>query len=202
LGPFLFRIIAQAMKKYITLLSIGLAISLNSFAQKNEIALVIAPLEFEEQSSYQAMYRRSLNEKYTLRAGLRLLVDTDRETRNDTALSFVAGTVQYDLSIGVQHKLFLDDLENLYLYAGIDGYFNSEFNRKSYETYYGYYWSMGLKPLVGLAYEPLKNVRLSFEFRSNLNVNLQDYSAPGENIDRRFTYRPLDQLSLGIGYLF
>ena len=190
------------MKKYFTLLIVGLAISLNSFAQKNEIALVVAPLKFEEQSSYQTMYRRALNEKYVLRAGLRVLVDTDKETRNDTTLSFIAGIIQYDLSVGVQRKLILGDLEKVYLYAGVDGYFNSEFNRKSYETYYGYYWSMGVKPLVGLAYEPLENVRLSFEYRSNFNVNLQDYSAPGENIDRRFTYRPLDQLGLGIGYLF
>jgi hypothetical protein len=104
--------------------------------------------------------------------------------------------------VGFQRDLKLDGFDHIKLFVGMDGYWNSTLNQKPYETYHGYYWNVGLKPLVGLYYDPIKNIRLSVESRANLNFNFQQYSAPGENIDQRVNFRSLDQLSFGIGYLF
>ena len=187
----------------IVLILLLLPFSLFTYSQnhKNEVALVIAPLQFNEATSYQTMYRRVLKEDLKVRLGIRLYADTDKELRSDT-VSFVQGTVQYDLSAGIQRDLAIGDLEDLKLYIATDAYYNSEFNRKSHETFYGYYWNFGLRPIAGIAYEPFHNIRLSFESRANFNVNLQQYSAPGENVDTRFTFKPMDQLALSIGYLF
>ena len=173
------------------------------FAQlnKNELALVAAPLVFDEATSYQMLYRRSLNPELSLRAGLRLFVDLDKETRFDT-VTMNEGSFQYDLSFGLQRNLPITSLKKVYLYIATDFYYNSEFNRKPHETFYGYYWNMGLRPLAGISYEPFENIRLSFESQANFNVNLQEYSADGYNADRRFTFNPLDRLAMSIGYLF
>ncbi|PCJ66407.1 MAG: hypothetical protein COA58_06420 [Bacteroidetes bacterium] len=197
-----FYILVPKMRNTITLIFCFASFLLFAQRNNNEAALVIAPLKFKEQSSYQLLYRRTLsNELIKLRGGLRLLIDTDKEIRSDT-LSNNQGSIQYDVSLGIQRDLSIGDLEKVNLYTGIDGYYNSEFNQKSYETYYGYYWSFGLKPLMGVSYEPFDNIRLSFESRANLNVNLQEYSASGVNKDERVSFRPLDQLAIGIGYLF
>jgi len=189
------------MRKTITLVLCIIGLGLYAQSNVNEVALVVAPLKFKEQSSYQVLYRRALaNNSIKLRGGLRTLVDTDKEIRD--TLESSQGSIQFDLSAGIQKDLKVGDLEDVSLYTGIDGYYNSEFNRKSYEDYYGYYWSFGVKPLVGISYEPFSNIRLSLESRANFNVNLQQYSAPGENKDERYTFRPLDQLAVGIGYLF
>ena len=189
------------MRKTITLILCITGLCLFAQSKKNEVALVVAPLKFKEQSSYQVLYRRSLaNDDLKLRGGLRLLIDTDKEIRD--TLESNQGSVQFDLSAGIQKDLSIGDLDNLNLYTGVDVYFNSEFNQKSYEAYYGYYWSFGAKPLAGISYEPFDNIRLSLESRANFNINLQQYSAPGLNKDERITFRPLDQLAIGIGYLF
>jgi hypothetical protein len=190
------------MIKLVSLVVLVCLVTTVNAQMKNEVALVISPLKFKDASSYQAMYRHSLKkDMWSLRGGARVFVNTDKEIRSDT-LSTRSGTVQYDLSVGIQYKLPISNLEKLYLYSASDLYFNSEFNQKSYETYYGYYWSFGVKPIFGLSYEPFDNIRLSLESRGDFNVNLQDYSAPGENRDQRFNFNPAKQLALGLGYLF
>ena len=194
------------MKKYLILSILCSVLSGTAFSQlnRNEVTLVISPVKLDEQSSYSLLYRKALKDKknWSLRSGMRLLIDTDKETREDSSLSSNEGTVQLDLSAGLQRKLVIESLDKIYLYAGMDGYFNSEFNRKSYETYYGYYWDFGLRPLVGVSYEPFANIRFSLESQSNMNINLQEYSAPGTNKDQRITFNPLNQLAIGFGYLF
>ena len=167
----------------------------------NQLDLVLDLKQIDDQSSYQLMYKRKINTSITLRGGLSLFIDTDKEIRNDS-LSLQSGTVTYDISAGFQRDLKLEGFDHIKLYVGMDGYWNSTLNRKPYETYYGYYWNIGLKPLVGFYYDPIKNLRLSVESRANLNFNFQQYSAPGENIDQRVDFRSLDQLAFGIGYLF
>jgi len=188
------------MKNILTtlLLFIGLFVSGQNI---NQVDLMLDLKQIDDQSSYQLMYKRKISNVITLRGGLSLFIDTDKETRSDT-LSFQSGTVMYDLSMGFQRDLKLDGFDHIKLFVGMDGYWNSTLNQKPYETYYGYYWNVGLKPLVGLYYDPIKNIRLSVESRANLNFNFQQYSAPGENIDQRVNFRSLDQLVLGIGYLF
>ncbi|HCD68129.1 MAG TPA: hypothetical protein DEQ56_06595 [Bacteroidetes bacterium] len=190
------------MKKLIALM-IFVCLGIGVKAQKrNEVALVISPLKFKDAASYRALYRHGLkNENLSLRGGVRVLINTNKEIRSDT-LSTRSGTVQYDLSAGVQYKLPISSLDKIYLYGASDAYFNSEFDQKAYETYYGYYWSFGVKPIFGLSYEPFDNIRLSLESRGDFNINLQDYSAPGENRDQRFNFNPANQLALGFGYLF
>ena len=188
------------MKNILTtlLLFIGFFVSGQNI---NQVDLMLDLKQIDVQSSYQLMYKRQISNVITLRGGLSLFIDTDKETRSDT-LSFQSGTVMYDLSMGFQRDLKLDGFDHIKLFIGMDGYWNSTLNQKPYETYYGYYWNVGLKPLVGLYYDPIKNIRLSVESRANLNFNFQQYSAPGENIDQRVNFRSLDQLVLGIGYLF
>ena len=136
-----------------------------------------------------------------MRAGGRFYVETVKSTRSDT-ISSNFGSVQYDLSVGLQRNLLIEDMDKLYLYVAVDGYWNSEFNRKDYETYYGYYWNFGLKPIAGIAYEPFDNIRLSLESQADFNINLQQYSAPGINKDNNFSFYPLRQLGISLGYLF
>lgn len=191
------------MKKILLFILLSFGFGVSSQAQlKNDLSLVIAPLKFDDPSSYQMLYRRELKkEDWKLRAGLRLLIDTDKETREDTLFSN-AGTIQYDLSVGLQRDLKIVGLEQIKGYIALDGYWNSDLRQSISSDYYGYFWNTGVRPTVGVAYEPFKNIRLSFESRSNFNVNLQDYNAKGNNADQRFTFSPLDHLALGLGYLF
>jgi hypothetical protein len=171
-------------------------------SNRNEVALVIAPLVLDQQSSYQVLYRMELkNEDWSLRSGLRVLVATNKETRSDTVFKN-SGSIQSDLSAGLQRKLNVESLDRVYLYVASDAYLNSEFNRKKNETYYGYYWNFGLSPLFGISYEPFSNIRLSLESRADLNVNLQQYDATGLNKDERVSFSPLKRLAVGFGYLF
>lgn len=178
---------------------------IGSYAQdlKNEVALVIAPLDFEESSSYQMMYRRDLSglDDIQFRGGLRLVVDTDKETRSDT-LAYNRGSVVYDLSVGLQKDLGIGDLEKVFLYTGSDAYFNSELRRELHETFYGYYWNFGLRPIVGISYTPFENIRVSLESRADFNVNLQSYSAEGVNEDARVSFMAFKEVGLALGYLF
>jgi len=168
----------------------------------NELTLVISPLKFEEQSSYQMLYRRELsNENLHLRAGLRLYANTDKQQRLDT-LYTNTGTVQYDFAIGLQRDLSFGDFETLKLYVAGDAYLNSDLRKLKNYDYYRYYWNLGVMPIVGIGYEPVDRIRLSVESRANLNFNMQDYSGEGENYDRKVSFRPLDKLAIGIGYLF
>ncbi|MBT6236377.1 hypothetical protein N9811_05965 [Bacteroidia bacterium] len=191
------------MKRIVITLVSGFILCSVSIAQlTNEVSLLIAPLKLDEQSSYQLMYRKELSgSDWSLRGGLRLLVDTDRETRADTLFTN-EGTVQYDLSIGAQRKLPLDGLDKAFGYVALDGYWNSSFDQAANSDYYGYFWNLGVRPTFGVAYEPIKNIRLSLESRANFNVNLQDYNAPSNNANQRFTFNPVDHLAIGLGYLF
>lgn len=188
------------MKKILTLVLLftGLFVSGQN---KHQVDLILDLTDIDDQSIYQLMYKRAINNSIVLRGGLSMFIDTDKEIRSDT-LASESGTVMYNLSLGFQKQLKLDGFDLIKLYAGVDGYWNSTLNQKPYETYYGYYWNIGLKPFVGLYYDPIKNIRLSVESRSNLNLNFQQYSAPGENIDERISFKPIDQIAIGIGYLF
>lgn len=148
------------------------------------------------------MYRRTLRDNSVkLRAGLRLYANSSKETRSDT-VSSQFGSFQYDISVGIQKDLRIGDLERVKLYTAVDGYWNSELRRNREDTYYGYYWNFGIKPTLGIGYKPFENIMISMESRANANINLQDYSAAGVNHDRKFSLRPMDQVVLGIGYLF
>ena len=73
------------MKKLITLIVLVFLVISVKAQNKNEVALLISPLKFENANSYQAMYRHSLrNETWSLRGGARVLVNTDKEIRSDT----------------------------------------------------------------------------------------------------------------------
>jgi hypothetical protein len=180
-----------------------LFLSIISLAQqnKNELALSISPLHFEDAESYQMLYRRSFKNDKMIRAGAQFLADTRKETRTDT-IAKQFGSVKYNLSLGYQRNFEIEDLDRVYLYGAADGYWNSEFNRKSYESYYGYYWNIGVKPIAGITYEPFDNIRLSIEAKADCNINLQQYSALGVNKDEVFSFSPLRQLGLNFGYLF
>jgi hypothetical protein len=189
------------MKKLLILILASLPIfTLAQF--KNDVSLVVSPLKFKEQSSYELLYRMQLpNKLWSLRLGMSVLVDTDKEIRNDST-KLNTGSVAYTLSAGVQRKLILEDVKKVYAYLGSDLYWQSEFLRGPRDTYYGYYWSLGATPLVGVAYEPIRNIRLSIESRSDFNLNFQHYESEAENRDTRVSLKPLNQLAIGIGYLF
>lgn len=191
------------MNKLIVLFLPILFFATSSFAQNlnNEVNLVISPLKLDEQSSYQLLYRRSLKNDFMWRAGLRVFAQTDKETRADS-VTLNRGTVQYDLSLGIQKNLEISGVEFINVYVGSDVYYNSAFNRSQGQDYYGYFWSTGIKPLFGLAYTPFDNIKLSLESRANLNFNFQKYEGTASNLDQRVSFRPLDQLALGLGYLF
>ncbi|MGB0850799.1 MAG: hypothetical protein ACPGTP_06100 [Bacteroidia bacterium] len=192
------------MKKILVLTMLAvMTFTISSMAQtKNELTLIISSLELKEQGSYQGMYRRTLKDNtLKFRAGLRLYANSSKETRSDT-LSSQFGSFQYDVSIGIQKDLKIGDLDKVKLYTAFDGYLNSELRRNRLDTYYGYYWNFGFKPTLGIGYTPFENIMISVESRANANINLQDYSAPGVNHDRKFSLRPMDQVVLGLGYLF
>lgn len=192
------------MKKVLVLTFLAMVVFVStSVAQsKNELTLIISSLDLEDQSSYQSMYRRTLRDNSVkLRAGLRLYANSSKETRSDT-VSSQFGSFQYDISVGIQKDLRIGDLERVKLYTAVDGYWNSELRRNREDTYYGYYWNFGIKPTLGIGYKPFENIMISMESRANANINLQDYSAAGVNHDRKFSLRPMDQVVLGIGYLF
>lgn len=192
------------MKKIRLVLIVCFIISITSAqAQFNsEIALVVAPLDIDLQESYSLLYRRSLQRKgLSLRATLGLGIDYDKEWRADS-VSINTGSFSYNLAVGLQHDLKLGDLEKINGYVATDLYYNSALIRRPNEAYYGYYWNTGLRPLAGMSYMPLSNVKLSIEARSDFNVNLQGYSADGVNRDVRISFIPMNELVLGIGYLF
>jgi hypothetical protein len=189
------------MKKLLILMLASLPIF--TMAQfKNDVSLVVSPLKFKEQSSYDILYRRQLpNKLWSLRLGMSVLVDIDKEIRNDS-ITLNTGSVAYTLSAGLQRKLILEDIKKVYAYIGSDLYWQSEFSRNPSDTYYGYYWSIGTTPVVGVSYEPIRNIRLSLESRSDFNLNFQHYESEAENRDTRVSFKPLNQLAIGIGYLF
>jgi hypothetical protein len=189
------------MKKLLILILASLPfITMAQF--KNDVSLVVSPLKFKEQSSYELLYRRQLpNKLWNLRAGMSMSVDTDKEIRNDST-TLNKGSIAYTLSAGIQRKLILEDIKKVYVYLGSELYWQSEFLRNPSDTYYGYYWSIGTTPVVGVSYEPIRNIRLSLESRSDFNLNFQQYESEAENRDTRVSFKPLNQLAIGIGYLF
>ena len=189
------------MKK-ILLILLALAPVLSSAQDKNDVSLVVSSLDFKEDVSYELLYRRQLPKKlWSLRTSADILIDTDKEIRDDS-LSSNTGSVAYTLAAGLQRKLKLDDLKKVYAYAGSDVYWQSEFLRRPIDTYYGYYWSIGTSPVVGLAYEPISNIRLTLETRSDFNLNFQKYESDLENRDSRVSFTPVSRLAFGLGYLF
>ena len=97
----------------------------------NQVDLVLDLTQIDDQSSYQLMYKRQINNSITLRGGFSLFIDMDKETRSDT-LSLQRGTVMYNLSAGFQRDLKLEGFDHIKLYMGIDGYWNSTLDRKPY----------------------------------------------------------------------
>ncbi len=74
------------MKKLLILILASLPIF--TMAQfKNDVSLVVSPLKFKEQSSYVLLYRMQLpNKLWSLRLGMSVLVDTDKEIRKDRSV--------------------------------------------------------------------------------------------------------------------
>ena len=107
-----------------------------------------------------------------------------------------------DINVNELSKSEQEDIKKAYAYIGSDVYWQSQFLRNPTDTYYGYYWNVGTTPLVGISYEPIKNIRLSLESRSDFNLNFQKYDAETANKDTRVSFKPLNQLALGLGYLF
>jgi len=189
------------MRYYLLLTSIFWMFGLHAQIKK-EMKLLVDVSDLKNQTGYQLMYTKIVNKSdIALRFGTTLFIDTDKETRYDTFNSS-HGTITYNLSLGLQKQLKLANNPKVKLYAGMDGYWHSTLNKKTYESYYGYYWNVGFQPLFGLYFDPNKNVRLSVESRSKFNLNFQEYSAPGDNMDQRIDFRSVDQVMFGIGYLF
>lgn len=186
-----------------TLITLCLVLTATLFGQvyDHELALSAAPLQFKKMPQYDILYRYQLNDKLKLRVILGAGVNTRKEIRYDS-ITLNTGRVRYSLAAGLQRSLYIDDLEKVQAYVAVDGYWNSMFKREDYHTYYGYYWDFGVRPLAGVQYTPWTNIRLSIESRGDLNVNLQEYTAPGDNSDQRIRFRTFDQFALNIGYLF
>ncbi|MFY0643686.1 MAG: hypothetical protein JXR19_04400 [Bacteroidia bacterium] len=171
----------------------------SSKAQQNEIGLVFSPLNKEDIGA-GLWYKQVWNHELSLRLLASFSMDTDKEIRSDSA-TLRGGEVAYSLGVGIQKNLPLGKRKNLSAYIACDGYWNSAFIREPWETYYGYHFNFGLMPLAGLQFTPYDRLRISLESRANFNVNLQEYSAEGENYDRRFSFNGFDHLAFGIGYL-
>ena len=94
------------MKKILTLVLLftGLFVSGQN---KDQVDLILDLTQVDDQSSYQLMYKRAINNSIVLRGGLSLFIDTDKEIRSDT-LASESGTVMYNLSLGFQKQLKLD----------------------------------------------------------------------------------------------
>ncbi len=192
------------MKK-LSLIILLFSFAAASFGQTrpNELALTIAPLKFNKSTDYSLLYRRSIKNNKHLRLGASFYADTDKEVRTDTVV-YHQGTVAYTLAAGLQKDLFIADLDEVNAYVAMDGYWNSKFYQEDGQTYYGYFWDFGARPIVGIAYKPFRNIRVSLESQANINVNLQEYTAEGDFVDKdtRFTFTTLDRLALNIGFLF
>lgn len=192
------------MKKFSLIIFLfSIATTALSQTRPNELALTIAPLKFNKSTDYSMLYRRTLKNNKHLRLNASFFVDTDKEVRTDT-VTYHEGTVAYTLGVGLQKDLFIEDLDAVNAYVAIDGYWSSKFSQENGQTYYGYFWDLGARPIVGLSYKPFRNIRISLESQANFNVNLQEYTAPGdfEDKDTRFTFTTLDRMALNIGYLF
>lgn len=193
------------MKMRITFIILLASVSqlVNAQLLKNTVSLYLSPIQLNETSNYGLLFTRSIDKTTNVRVGLRVYVDTDKETRLDS-VSLNEGRIEYDIRFGIQKMYPLGSFEKLQLYGSVDAYYNSMLKRESYETYYGYFWDFGFNPIIGLQYEPLNNVSIFAEAGSDLNLNFQEYSVTGptKNSDSRVTYDPLGHLALGIGYKF
>lgn len=187
-------------QRLLFILAIFLINSSNGYAQKNEMGCSIDLLSLTEPSP-MLLYKRVLNNNWSLRSFVGLTVQTDREVRADTLL-IDEGNVSYYLSAGAEYKLPLQKFKKWQLYVGIDAFLDGQFIKPNKDSYFGYYYTFGGKPVYGIAYQLDKHLRCSMETRSTFRMNLQEYEAEGENYDNRVSFKGLDQIVLAVGYCF
>ena len=203
MGPFLFlgrNIVLMRKPLLWMIIFVFCSFSESANAQQNEAGMVFSPL-LQKDLGAGLWYKQVLTHQYSMRMFASFSMDTDKEVRNDS-VSLKQGSVSYTLALGLQRNLPLGSNKILAAYIACDGYWNSSFKRAASESYYGYYYNFGLMPLAGLQFTPYDKLRLSLESRANFNVNLQEYSAEGDNFDRRYSFKGFDHLAFGIGYLF
>jgi hypothetical protein len=197
------------MKNLYIVIVLVLGFGTSAYGQQKELALYCSPIEIDNPENFKLLYKHYVNKNLALRFGFGATVQIDKETRNDT-VTLIQGKVTNAWSLGFQRELELgssssrltNKSKSTRFYVGADAYYNSEWNRRSSETYYGYYWNFGVTPVAGISINPFKRVKVSLEALGNFNVNLQEYSAPGDNFDNRIQFRLYDRGALSIGYLF
>jgi hypothetical protein len=188
------------MRKTILLLSVLMTTQLYSQSRKHELSLVFAPIKFNEKTNYGFLYRFEMNDHWKLRTSLGLNADATQEIRQDTQ-QLSKGIITIYTGLGIQRELDPEWEFPINLYIALDLYWNSEISKKLEEHYYYYYANYGAMPIIGLSYE-YHRIILSFESRANLNLNFQSYDGNGANYDRKFSFRTMDQMALGLGFKF
>ncbi len=168
--------------------------------QSNELGVLLRPM-LSEELEMGVWYKYPLNYSSTLRSSVFMDLGLEKEVRSDS-FSLNQGRFAYELALGWQKEAILDKAKQWRVYAGVDAYWDAAFIKQASEDFYGYYYSLGLNPLVGFNYTAFKKLRCSLELRSDLNFNFQSYSDPDENYDRKVNLTNFDHLALGIGYLF
>ena len=167
---------------------------------KNQLSLVISPLEFNESTDFGLLYRYSFNEDWRGRIGLDFRMNTVHAIRADTQ-QFAEGNVSFTNSIGIQRNLKHGLDWPVYPYVALDLYGNSVFSKKAVEDYYYYFFNFGARPIIGLS-TALDRFTFSLECRGDLNFDFQSYSGTGAHYDRNIRFSTVDRFALSLGYRF
>ncbi len=168
---------------------------------KNEIAIMLSPISFEEQENFELLYRRDLNnEALKFRSSFGYNSNATRSTRSDSIV-IDQGNIFYSLSAGLQRDLKIEELDKVRLLVSVSGYLNSE-SVKTNTAGYSTFWDFGIQPTVGINYMPYSNIRLGFEVVSDINRVLQSYEGIGLNKDQSTIIRPYNGLLISLGLLF
>lgn len=178
-----------------------LVISSASAQNRNELALMLSPISFENQDNFHLLYRCSLKEKsLKLRSALNYNSTGSRSIRADSIID-ERGKISYSISAGLQKDYLIEDLNKIILFVSVSGYVNAE-SVKTSTAGYGTFWNFGLRPTVGINYTPYSNIRLGLELVSDINRISQGYSGVGLNKDEAIAFIPYDGLAVSVGYLF
>lgn len=173
-----------------------------AFAQQNnQLGLTADVLNLKSSDFIELSYKRSISQDWQMRSFVSLAAKTNKEVRMDSLLQ-ATGSVSYNLALGAQRMADISGHKQWNVYLATDGYWNSEFRKEEMQTYYGYYYTVGIRPAYGVQYKLAANLNAAFEARSNFNANLQGYSGEGENYDRIYSFKALDQLALSLLYCF
>jgi hypothetical protein len=194
------RIIVRMRNTLLFLLFSGIAFY--STGQTHELALVASPLDKIENTQIGVMYLRTLGgSSWQLRTIGHLHIDTDKEVRDGKDVA-AGGKIGYQLAVGAQSNAYLGRKGRSSVYIATDLYWNSAFVKEQGQNYYGYFYDFGLMPSLGLKTKVSGPLHAFAELRANLNVNLQEYTAPGdeENSDQRLSFESLDHFAIGLSY--